>query len=73
MRSYIIGSLVAVLVPSLVLAQGGAGETCDLTWQGPSSVAGYCRTGDGYYHLSIEDLNLCVGIDEYYYLVPQDK
>jgi len=72
MRPYIIGSLVAMLVPSLVFAQGGAGETCGLSWYGPSGVRGVCGDGSGGYHTGIEDLNLCV-TNRYGFLVAQNE
>ena len=71
MRSYIIGSLVIVLVPSLVSAQG-AGETCSLSWYGPSGVQGDCGDGSGGYHIGVEDLNLCV-INHYGQLLAQNE
>ena len=60
MKSYIIGSLVVVLVQSLVLAQGRANETCDISWYAPSGIQGVCGDGSGGYHTGVEDLNLCV-------------
>jgi len=65
MKSYsnVLSSLVAMLVPSLVLAQGGATETCTLTWYPPSGVQGVCGNGAGGYHTDVEDLNICVAND----------